>query len=263
MKIGIDIDNCISNFDDTLLKEYLKHDTELRNTGIINGNAESIRRGMFDWTEKEENDFYNSNIENFAKKLKPLEDSSYYINKLMEDGHEIYIISGRNNGEYTSPLELTEKWLNKYSVVYDKLILTDTYDKHAKTVVCLENNVDLMIEDNIKISLDLVSNGIKVLTMNTRYNQKEKTLDRVSKWKEIYERILKLNKKLDDKKVNVILDTDTYNECDDQFALSYLLKSEDKFNIEAITVAPYHHDNNISIDEGIDKSCDEIIKICN
>ena len=54
MKIGIDIDNCISNFDDTLLKEYLKHDKELRNTGIINENAESIRRGMFDWTEKEE-----------------------------------------------------------------------------------------------------------------------------------------------------------------------------------------------------------------
>ena len=263
MKIGIDIDNCISNFDDTLLKEYLKHDKELRNTGIINENAESIRRGMFDWTEKEENNFYNSNIENFAKKLKPLEDSSYYINKLREDGHEIYIISGRNNGEYTNPWKLTEKWLNKYSVVYDKLILTDTYDKHAKTVACLENNVDLMIEDNIKISLDLVSNGIKVLTMNTRYNQKEKILDRVSKWKEIYERILKLNKKLDDKKVNVILDTDTYNECDDQFALSYLLKSEDKFNIEAITVAPYHHDNNISIDEGIDKSYDEIIKICN
>lgn len=31
MKIGIDIDNCISNFDDTLLKEYLRHDRELRN----------------------------------------------------------------------------------------------------------------------------------------------------------------------------------------------------------------------------------------
>ena len=30
IKIGIDIDNCISNFDDVLLKEYLKHDKELR-----------------------------------------------------------------------------------------------------------------------------------------------------------------------------------------------------------------------------------------
>ena len=34
MRIGIDIDNVISNFNDVLLKEYLKHDKELRNTGI-------------------------------------------------------------------------------------------------------------------------------------------------------------------------------------------------------------------------------------
>ena len=73
--------------------------------------------------------------------------------------------------------------------------------------------------------------------------------------------ISKLNKK--EEKANIILDTDTYNECDDQFALSYLLKSQDRFNIEAITVAPYHHDNNISIEEGTDKSYNEIIKICN
>ena len=81
--------------------------------------------------------------------------------------------------------------------------------------------------------------------------------------KKIKKKILKLNKKEDNQKVNIILDTDIYNECDDQFALSYLLKSRDKFNIEAITVAPYHHDNNISIEEGTDKSYDEIIKICN
>lgn len=169
--------------------------------------------------------FYNANIEKFAKKLKPLEDSSYYIKKLKEDGHKIYIITGRNNGEYTNPNELTIQWLDKYNIVYDKLIFTNAYDKHAKTEVCLVNNIDLMIEDSTRISLDLISNGIKVFTMNTRYNQKEQTLDRVSKWKEIYERISKLNKKEDSKKVNVILDTDIYNECDDQFALSYLLKS--------------------------------------
>ncbi len=61
---------------------------------------------------------------------------------------------------------------------------------------------------------------------------------------------------------NVILDTDTYNECDDQFALAYLLKSQDKFNIEAITVAPFHK-GIISVEDGINKSYDEIIKICN
>lgn len=218
---------------------------------------------MFDWTEEEEKSFYNANIENFAKNLKPLEDVSYYIKKIKEDGNKIYIITGRDNGEYTNPYKLTEEWLNRYDIFYDKIIFTNAYDKHAKTEVCLENNIDLMIEDSTKISLDLISNGIKVFTMNTRYNQKEQTLDRVSKWKEIYERISKLNKKEDNEKLNVILDTDIYNECDDQFALSYLLKSQDKFNIEAITVAPYHHDNNISIKEGTDKSYTEIIKICN
>ena len=263
MRIGIDIDNVISNFDDTLLKEYLKHDKELRNTGIINENSEYLRKGMFDWTEKEEKSFYNANIEEFAKKLKPLEDVSYYIKKLKEDGHKIYIITGRDNGEYTNPYKLTEEWLNRYDIIYDKLLFTNAYDKHAKTEVCVENNIDLMIEDSTRISLDLINNGIKVFTMNTRYNQKEQSLDRVSKWKEIYERISKLTKKEDNQKVNVILDTDIYNECDDQFALSYLLKSRDRFNIEAITVAPYHHDNNISIEEGTDKSYNEIIKICN
>lgn len=263
MKIGIDVDNCISNFDDTLLKEYLKHDKELRNAGIVNENAEYLRRGMFDWTEEEEKSFYNANIEEFAKKLKPIEESANYIKKLKEDGHEIYIITGRNNGEYTNPYQLTEEWLKRYHIVYDKLILTNAYDKHEKTEVCLENKIDLMIEDSIKTSLDLIKNGIKVYTMNTRYNQKEQTLNRVSKWKEIYGRIVKLTKKEDNQKVNVILDTDTYNECDDQFALAYLLKSQDKFNIEAITIAPYHHDNAISIQEGIDKSYQEVIKIGN
>ena len=121
MRIGIDIDNCISNFDDTLLKEYLKHDKELRNKGIINESPEYLRKGMFDWTEDEEKNFYNANIENFAKKLKPIEDSSYYIKKLKEDGHEIYIITGRDNGEYTNPHELTKEWLNKYDIEVDRI----------------------------------------------------------------------------------------------------------------------------------------------
>lgn len=119
-----------------------------------------------------------------------------------------------------------------------------------------------MIEDSINTCINLIDSGIKTYTMNTRYNQNELPLNRVSKWKEIYEKISKEYKIEENKKVNVILDTDTYNECDDQFALAYLLKSQDKFNIEAITVAPYHIDNNISIFEGTDKSYNEVIKIC-
>ena len=51
MNIGIDIDNVISNFDEVLLEEYLKHDKELRNTGIINEET-YMTKGMFDWSEE-------------------------------------------------------------------------------------------------------------------------------------------------------------------------------------------------------------------
>ena len=57
MKIGIDIDNCISDFDDTLLKEYLKHDKELRNTGIINENPELLYGKTYDYRLSSMNEF--------------------------------------------------------------------------------------------------------------------------------------------------------------------------------------------------------------
>ena len=261
MKIGIDIDNVISNFNDELLKEYLKHDKELRNTGIINKDV-FIRYGMFDWTEKEETEFYKNNIERIAIKLKPIHRATETIKKLKEDGNEIIIISGRNNGEYNNPYKLTEEWLAKYNIVYDKLILTNAYNKEEKANVCKENNIDIMIEDSTQTAVNIEKVGTKVLFMNTRYNKNNENFEKVSNWKEIYAKISSMYKKKTKEKINVILDTDTYNECDDQFALAYLLKSQERFNIEAITVAPYHHDNNISIIEGNEKSYNEIVKIC-
>ena len=118
-----------------------------------------------------------------------------------------------------------------------------------------------MIEDSSSMCLDLIKNGIKVYTMNTPYNQKETSFDRVSNWKEIY---LKISKKVRNNmnKINVILDTDTYNECDDQFALAYLLKSQDKFNVEAITIAPFQNHWIPSDDSGIELSYEEAKKVC-
>ena len=134
MKIGIDIDNVISNFNDTIVEAYLQHDKQLRNTGIINDKAKVFRRGIFDWSEEEEKDFYYSNIEKWANAFKPINNAEYYIKKLKQDGNEIYIISGRENGEYRNPYKLTKEWLEKYDIIYDKLILTNAYKKHEKAV---------------------------------------------------------------------------------------------------------------------------------
>ncbi len=258
MKIGIDIDNVISNFNEVLLNEFLNHDKELRNTGIINNDV-YITRGMFDWSKEELDEFYYNNIERIAESLDVLENAPEYIRKLKEEENEIYIISGRDNGEYSDPYKMTFDWLNKYNIVYDKLILSNAYNSLEKAKICLENDIDIMIDDSTRILLEVDNRGITALLMDTPYNRKENGLKRVHNWKEIYEFITSFK----NKKVNVILDTDTYNECDDQFALSYLLKSQDIFNIEAITVAPYSHKKyNENVKEGQEKSYNEILKIC-
>ena len=40
-------------------------------------------------------------------------------------------------------------------------------------------------------------------------------------------------------KVDMVLDTDAYNEIDDQFAISYALRSTDRTDVKAIYAAPF------------------------
>lgn len=61
--------------------------------------------------------------------------------------------------------------------------------------------------------------------------------------------------------VDVVLDTDAYNEIDDQFAIAYLLKSKEKLNTKAIYAAPFHNPNSESARDGMEKSYDEILKL--
>lgn len=42
-------------------------------------------------------------------------------------------------------------------------------------------------------------------------------------------------------RVRLIIDTDTYNEIDDQFAIAWALLSQDKLNIEGVLAEPYSH----------------------
>ena len=61
--------------------------------------------------------------------------------------------------------------------------------------------------------------------------------------------------------VDAVLDTDTYNEIDDQFALSYMFLSPEKFNLKAIYAAPFFNSHSTSPEDGMERSYDEIIKL--
>ncbi len=58
-----------------------------------------------------------------------------------------------------------------------------------------------------------------------------------------------------------VLDTDTYNEVDDQFALAHLLLSPDRVNLEAVYAAPFFNNRSTGPQDGMEKSYDEIRRV--
>ena len=59
----------------------------------------------------------------------------------------------------------------------------------------------------------------------------------------------------------VVLDTDAYNEIDDQFALAHVLLSPDRLHLEAIYAAPFHNTRSDGPGDGMEKSYEEIQRI--
>ncbi len=62
-------------------------------------------------------------------------------------------------------------------------------------------------------------------------------------------------------KVDVVLDTDTYNEIDDQFALVYALLSTERLNVKAVYAAPFHNSRSDGAGDGMQKSYEEILRV--
>jgi inosine-uridine nucleoside N-ribohydrolase len=59
----------------------------------------------------------------------------------------------------------------------------------------------------------------------------------------------------------VVLDTDTYNEVDDQFALAHLLLSPDRVALEAVHAAPFFNSRSTGPADGMEKSYEEILRV--
>jgi len=62
-------------------------------------------------------------------------------------------------------------------------------------------------------------------------------------------------------RVRAVLDTDTYNEIDDQFALVQMILSPDRISLEAIYAAPFHNSRSSGPANGMELSYEEILRL--
>lgn len=186
MRIGLDIDNVISDFDEAIFEEFLIEDKNKRNKGVINKNANHIVSGMFDWSKEEVQEFFSNNMQRIAQNLSPKRNCREIMKKLKDEGHELYLISHRVYPDYTSPYLVTTNWLIENNIPYDKLILSKSPDK---TEECLKYKVDIMIDDRENQCKKMTDKGINAYIFRTKFTDKRNTynLPIINDWNNLYE----------------------------------------------------------------------------
>ena len=175
MRIGIDIDDTITNTWDTL-KPYF-----INKFGMLNDSRcyyDSVR----EWYSLNEYFDMASDIYNNVTLRIPLKNDAAYVLKEIHDmGHDIILITSRGMGFY-DPYEVTKNYLSINDIVYDKLIVNAT----DKSVVCLDERIDLFIDNSVKHCNSVSKLGIDVIMMQDNYNKDSKGFVKARNWKDVY-----------------------------------------------------------------------------
>ena len=196
MRIGIDIDGVLTNIERFIVDYGTKFCIE-NNLPIEIETGYYDESKAFHWTEEQTLKFWNEYIVYYATKYPVRDFASEVIHKLKEEGHEIYIVTARNEygltDEYYGKMrELVDAWLKDNDICYDKII----YTEGSKLPYCVGNYVELLIEDNPE-QVKNVAEKLPVFCFDNQYNKnvEGKNITRVFSWYDIYIKLKKEEKK--------------------------------------------------------------------
>lgn len=193
MRIGIDIDGVLTDME-RFLADYGSKFCVENNISLNIENIEYDEFKTFNWTEEQGIKFWNEYIIYYATKYPARDLASEVIKKLKEEGHEIYIITARNDygvpKEYIGKMrdEIVPRWLKENEIPYNKII----YTEGSKLPYVVGNYIELMIEDS-PINIVDISSKVPTFCYNNLYNKdvKGENITRVYSWYDIYDKIRK------------------------------------------------------------------------
>jgi len=185
MKIGVDIDDCITKTVDiyceianTLLELSIKSTDILH----LDGKIESTGLISTEQMEKINEEIYRRRA---FRDLEIHTDCKEVLTRLHNSGEEIILVTSRDN--YLEIEEDTKFWLQKEGILYDGLILAG-----IKGPAISENGIDVFIDDRISYIEEAVNAGAKGIIFTQPWNKSYKPgseVERARNWLEI-ERVL-------------------------------------------------------------------------
>lgn len=184
MKIGIDIDGVILNFEGELRVQAELNDViNLKRNSIVN-EKETFFQAKYNWSEEEINDFIAKNFLKLSKECNFMPGAVEVINLLKKEGHELIIISSRG-GLIKEMKDIAEQRLEEKGLKFDKYYFV----AKDKAKICKEENIDIMIDDYYKTCKSLVEGKIKTIYFREYPNyelEENEYLKEVHNWGEIY-----------------------------------------------------------------------------
>ena len=188
MRIGIDIDDTLTNVKAELLKAGENYARSLGKDIKVDKNFEDKNNNGNKWQEMfqfnyEELKYFLKDIqESITNKAKPRENVVEIINKLKNDGNEIIIITARDSEFHDDPYKYSKDWLDKNNIYYDKLVV----NARDKKIACIEEKIDLFIDDSESNCLKVNSAGIKTIIVCNKIEEDNSNLICFNNWNDIY-----------------------------------------------------------------------------
>lgn len=186
MLIGVDLDEVVFDFVTSFLIYHnsrngtsLSRDeiSKYRVIGELCGNTKK----EVDETFKE---FYNTEL---FKNVQPMEGSNEGI-RLLSKNHQLHAITSRPGYLH----DKTKESLNKHFPNSFLGLHFSMKKIKKKSEICKDLGINLLIEDSLEYAKECASEGVKVLLLDSPWNQSEKLpegITRVYSWKDIVNKV--------------------------------------------------------------------------
>lgn len=186
MRIGIDIDGVLTDIEQWQLDCGGKFFSKL-NKSVVNKDGYEITE-IFNVSDELDSQFWNEYLYEYVTKEPSRKYASEVIKKLKDSGNEIYIVTARyltdrNTEDGQRMRKIVIDWLEQENIVYDKIV----FAPEDKLQICLENNIDVMIEDKVA-NIEKISTRLPVICFHAGYNKEcnGQNIYRAYNWYDIY-----------------------------------------------------------------------------
>ena len=173
MNIGIDMDNTICSTSEKILEYEEKFIKQ-----------EKISSDILWEDALYKTKFLNIYLERIYNEAKLKECAREVINNLKKQKNKIYIITARTENYVSDIYKITNNYLLRNEIVADGIFINGK----DKVDICINNNIDIMIEDSRYNYDRLIDNNIRTILFD-EYSKNPDVIDRVLNWSDISNKI--------------------------------------------------------------------------